>query len=47
MIDTGQIETGVELQLVVLRFHMFAELVKGLVVGFLFKMGEFMDDDHT
>ena len=44
--DAGEIKTGVEFELVVVGVHIGAEFVKGLVVLFLFEVGELMDDDH-
>lgn len=36
MVKTGEIEAGVKLQLVVIRFHIFTEFVKGFIVFFFF-----------
>ena len=47
MLNTGKVETGVELKLMVVRFHVCAEFIKGFVVLFLFEVSEFMDNDHT
>ena len=47
MVDAGEVETGVKFKLMITRFHIFAEFVKGFVVLFLYEVGQFMDDDHT
>lgn len=46
MVDAGEVEAGIELQLVVVGFHVGAEFVKGLVMLFLFEVGQFVDNDH-
>ena len=46
VVDTGEIEAGVELELMVRGLHMLTKLIKGSVMFFLFEVGEFMDDDH-
>lgn len=46
MIDAGEIKTGVEFELMIAGLHVLTELVKGFVMFFLFKVGEFMHNDH-
>jgi hypothetical protein len=41
-----QPQTGIELQLVVLRLHMAAQLIEGFVVLFLLQVRQLMHHDH-
>ena len=45
-IEMRQVQPRIELELVVVGFHVLAELVEGFVVAGLFEVGEFVDDDH-
>ena len=47
MLKAGEVKTGVKFKLVVVWFHVCTELIEGLVVFFLFKVCQFMDDDHA
>ena len=47
MLNTGEVETGIKLELVVVWFHVCTEFIKGLIMLFLFEMGQFMNNDHT
>ena len=46
MVDAGEVESGVKLQLMVLWFHIGTEFIKGFIVLFLFEMGQLMYNDH-
>jgi len=46
-VEAGQVDAQVELQLIVVRFHVFTELVKGLVVILFFQVSQFMHHDHA
>jgi len=45
-IAVRQVEAQVELQLVIARLHVRAQLVEGFVVLGLPQVRQFMDDDH-
>ncbi|KAG1250393.1 hypothetical protein G6F68_012826 [Rhizopus microsporus] len=43
----GQVQAGVEFQLQVVRLHVLAQLVEGLVVVGFLQVGQFMHHDHA
>lgn len=43
----GQIESQIELILMVRALHIFAELIEGLVVLFMVEVGKLVHDDHA
>ncbi len=43
----GHPQSRIKLKLMVIRLHMAAQLIKGFVVIFLFKMRQFVNHNHS
>ncbi len=46
-VKLGEIQAQVELQLVIVGFHVFTQLIKGFIVVALFKVCQFMHHNHA